>query len=65
MMLGEVVRLEVDDLDFSLGGLFIRSGQGRKDRVVPLGGCRLYTFRGGFIKDGSGFFGTKARKRYS
>jgi integrase/recombinase XerD len=37
MRLGEVVRLEVDDVDFSLGELFIRSGKGRKDRVVPLG----------------------------
>ncbi len=37
MRLGEVVRLEVDDVDFSLGELFIRSGKGRKDRVLPLG----------------------------
>ena len=37
MRLGEVVRLEVADVDFSLGELFIRSGKGRKDRVVPLG----------------------------
>jgi site-specific recombinase XerD len=37
MRLGEVVRLEVDDVDFSLGELFIRSGKERKDRVVSLG----------------------------
>ena len=37
MRLGEVVGLDVGDVDFSLEEVFIRSGKGRKDRVVPLG----------------------------
>ncbi|MCC6131766.1 MAG: tyrosine-type recombinase/integrase [Acidobacteria bacterium] len=37
MRLGEVARLELGDADFSLDEVFIRSGKGRKDRVVPLG----------------------------
>jgi site-specific recombinase XerD len=58
LRLGEVVRLEVADVDFSLGQLFIRSGKGRKDRVVPLGHLAaqylaqwVHTGRKGFIRN--------------
>ena len=36
MRLGEVAKLDLGDVDFSLDEVFIRSGKGRKDRVVPL-----------------------------
>lgn len=36
MRLMECVRLRVQDLDFSNGGIIIRAGKGNKDRVVPL-----------------------------
>ena len=37
MRLGEVAKLDLGDVDFSLDEVFIHSGKGRKDRVVPLG----------------------------
>ena len=33
----EVCRLELDDVDFAQGLLFVRMGKGRKDRIVPFG----------------------------
>lgn len=37
MRIGEVVRLNVADVDFSLNEILIRESKGRKDRIVPLG----------------------------
>jgi integrase/recombinase XerD len=37
MRVGEVVRLNVEDVDFSTNEVMIREGKGRKDRIVPLG----------------------------
>jgi len=37
MRLGEIAKLDLGDVDFSLDEVFIRAGKGRKDRVVPLG----------------------------
>ena len=37
MRRGELVRLDLDDLDLAQGELLVREGKGRKDRVVPLG----------------------------
>jgi integrase/recombinase XerD len=37
MRLGEVAKLDLGEVDFSLDEVFIRAGKGRKDRVVPLG----------------------------
>ena len=37
MRLGEVVKLDMGDVDFSQDQVFIRCSKGRKDRVVPLG----------------------------
>jgi integrase/recombinase XerD len=34
---GECLRLNVEDVDFSLDEVLIRQGKGRKDRIVPLG----------------------------
>ncbi|HPA71000.1 MAG TPA: tyrosine-type recombinase/integrase [Spirochaetota bacterium] len=34
---GEVCRLDLADVDFAVGTLFVRQGKGGKDRVVPLG----------------------------
>jgi integrase/recombinase XerD len=36
--LGEAVRADVSDLDLREGVLLVRSGKGRRDRVVPVGG---------------------------
>ncbi|MBC8947350.1 site-specific tyrosine recombinase XerC [Xenorhabdus indica] len=33
----EVQRLQVSDIDFAAGALFVRQGKGHKDRVVPFG----------------------------
>ena len=35
--LGEVVRLDLTDLDLRSGVLLVRTGKGRKDRIVPIG----------------------------
>jgi integrase/recombinase XerD len=37
MRLGELLNLNVDDVDFSQEEVLIRQGKGRKDRIVPLG----------------------------
>ncbi|MBN2546067.1 MAG: tyrosine-type recombinase/integrase [Spirochaetes bacterium] len=37
LRLGEAVRLEIEDVDFSLNEIFIRSSKFRKERIVPLG----------------------------
>jgi len=37
MRIGEIIRLNVGDVDFSLNELMIRQSKGRKDRIVPLG----------------------------
>lgn len=37
LRIGEVINLNIDDIDFSLKEVFIRDGKNSKDRVVPLG----------------------------
>ena len=37
LRIGELVRLEVSDVDLSGGVIFIRQGKNKKDRVVPVG----------------------------
>jgi len=37
LRLGEVVRLDLTDLDLRTGVVLVRNGKGRKDRVVPIG----------------------------
>jgi site-specific recombinase XerD len=37
MRVGECVRLDLEDVDFSASEIFIRAGKNRKDRVVPFG----------------------------
>lgn len=37
MRIGEAVKLNTDDIDFSHNEVLIRQGKGRKDRIVPLG----------------------------
>lgn len=37
LRIGELVRLELRDIDLSGGVIFIRQGKGKKDRVVPVG----------------------------
>jgi site-specific recombinase XerD len=39
LRLGEVVRIDVTDLDLRSGVLLVRNGKGRKDRIVPIGGA--------------------------
>jgi integrase/recombinase XerD len=39
--LGECARIDVADLDLRGGTLFVKSGKGRKDRVVPISGRAL------------------------
>lgn len=52
---GEVVGLDVGDVDFSLDEVMIRQGKGRKDRVVPLGQvCRKFMQR--WIKEVRAWF---------
>jgi integrase/recombinase XerD len=38
LRIGEVVRLDLKDIDFAGRTLLIREGKGKKDRVVPVGG---------------------------
>jgi integrase/recombinase XerD len=37
LRLGEVVRLDLTDLDLRTGIVLVRTGKGRKDRIVPIG----------------------------
>lgn len=37
LRVGEVVKLDITDMDLNAGKLFIRQGKGGKDRIVPLG----------------------------
>lgn len=37
LRIGELVRLDLTDIDFAGRTLFIREGKGKKDRVVPIG----------------------------
>ena len=37
LRIGEIINLNIDDIDFSLKEVFIRDGKNSKDRVVPLG----------------------------
>jgi integrase/recombinase XerD len=37
LRLGEVVRADLTDLDLRIGLVLVRTGKGRKDRVVPIG----------------------------
>jgi integrase/recombinase XerD len=48
--LGEAVRADVSDLDLCEGVLLVRSGKGRKDRVVPVGG-RAAIALGAYLAD--------------
>ena len=52
---GELVDLDVSDIDFSLDEVMIRQGKGRKDRVVPLGQvCRKFMWK--WIKEARAWF---------
>ncbi|QEN04597.1 hypothetical protein EW093_07735 [Thiospirochaeta perfilievii] len=37
LRIGEIININIDDIDFSLKEVFIRDGKYSKDRVVPLG----------------------------
>jgi integrase/recombinase XerD len=37
LRIGELIRLDLSDIDFGGRTLFIRQGKGKKDRVVPIG----------------------------
>ena len=42
----EAVRLDVEDVDFSLNEVMVREGKGEKDRIVPLGRiCRAFMWK--------------------
>ena len=38
MRVGEIVRLDVEHIDFSLNEVFVTKSKNRKERIVPLGG---------------------------